>query len=231
MSQILEAGLARFHTEFDAEAVTLTGPVRAAGRPTKAHPNGEDSAWWRAEGPAMVNAYYAWRLQNPNLRLWEINGTPAVELEVSCRLDGDVTVKGFLDRVFEDRNTGDLIIVDLKTGKTQPPPIQLAFYRLMLHTTVGVDAKWGAYWMARTGTLSAPINLEQYSMAMTARWIRDVKKAIDLNIFVPHVGQNCGWCGVKPQCYVHTGQHLPHFESDLATSTPHITDNIKGEPV
>lgn len=212
----LEAGLATFHSEFDKEANAVSGSnIRAAGRPTKATPNGEDGTWWRTNGANMVHAYYTWRIQNPNLRLWEINGTPAVEMEVSCTLPGDVTVKGFLDRVFEDKHTGDLVIVDLKTGKTQPPPIQLAFYRLMLFQTLNVDATWGAYWMARNGTLSTPVNLQQYSMEMVARWIRDVKKAIDLSVYVPHIGQNCSWCGVIAHCYVHTGNNQPDFNADL----------------
>jgi hypothetical protein len=214
VSAVLEAGLNEFFTVFENETAAFGVRTRAA--------NGgkEDGGWWRKNGATMVQAYYNWRIQNPNLRVWQPNGVPAIELEVSVNLPGDVFVKGFIDRVFEDAQTGDLVIVDLKTGKTTPPPIQLAFYRLMLLETLGVDAKWGAYWMGRTGVLGAPISLDQYPPQMVARWIRDTKKAIDLGIFVPHVGRDCSWCGVREHCYTQGNRtYMPDFNSDLIATS------------
>lgn len=214
----LAAGYAEFGNVFLKELSEHPDkPWRTAGRKTKAMPNGEDKDWWGEAGLTMVKAYHDWRLANPNINIWETpQGVPAIELQIGITLEDGTFVKGYIDRVYQDFDSGELLIGDLKTGKTTPPPIQLAVYALGLEQTFGIRPKFGGYWMAREGTLSTPVDLDKFSSKMISRWLRDVNKALSMGIYVPHVGMNCSWCGVQDQCYVWTdGAYTPDFDSDL----------------
>ena len=218
MNAALIAGQNEFSRSFnEALAEKPNAAWRAAGRKTKAEPNGEDADWWLRNGPGMVDAYYRWRMANPDLVIWTTPaGTPAIELEVNISLSDGTMVKGFIDRIFQDFGTSELLIVDLKTGKRKPAPIQLAVYNLAILHTFGVTAKYGAYWMARDGTLDTVHDLERLPPKMVSRWFRDVNQARQAGIFVPHVSMNCDWCGMKPHCYVHADNTFqPDFDSDL----------------
>lgn len=213
-----EAGLAAFRETLEAEiAKAPTANWRAGGRATKAYPNKEDKTWWLAEGPTMVHNYYNWRQQNPNLDIWHTpEGVPAIELGISVTLPGDVTLKSYIDRVFVDKSTGQTMIVDLKTGKPPQAGLQLAVYRLALQEQFGEAPTYGAFWMGRQGTLDKVYDLNTYPVPMVQRWMRDVKKAIDMQIFVPHINMMCDYCGVRKFCYAHGSQeYVPDFDSDL----------------
>lgn len=217
MSEIAyQAGLKAFTDTFAEEEAGFNGSLaRAAGRATAK----EDKAWWIKNGPSMVFSYYQWRQANPNLVIWHTpDGVPAIELECNITLPDGTVLKAFIDRVFEDRNTGQLLIVDLKSGKTTPATaLQLAVYRLCIEETFGVSPKHGAYWMARGGTLDAIHDLERIPPVMVSRWLRDVKKAIDLRLFVPHLTRDCAsFCGVREHCYTQNpAVPTPDFTSDI----------------
>lgn len=213
-----EAGLAEFRRAFaEEEAKAPSGTWRAGGRATKAYPNKEDKTWWMSEGPTMVHNYYNWRMQNTNLDIWHTpEGVPAIELGISVTLPGDVTLKSYIDRVFVDRVSGETMIVDLKTGKPPQAGLQLAVYRLALQQQFGEAPRYGAFWMGRQGTLDKVYDLDTYPIPMVERWMRDVKKAIDMQIFVPHINMMCDYCGVKKFCYAHgSTEYIPDFASDL----------------
>jgi len=205
-SELLQAGVDEFTRVFDAKLNETEGVIRSGGKPTKAYPNGVDEAWWRANAPAMIQSWITWRQQNPNLHLWKTpDGQPAIELKVvsTIEVDGElVDLVGYIDRVFADAGANSLLIVDLKTGKNAPMPLQLAFYRRALKATLGVDASYGAYWMARTGSLSPIHNLDQYSDDMIDHWVRLTYRGIRDQIFLPHLTNMCNYCGVKKHCYV-----------------------------
>lgn len=191
---------------------------RTAGRKTKAKPNGEDVDWWAENGLNMVKAYHDWRIANPNMVIWDTpQGVPAVELEILVDAGNGTMVKGSVDRVFQDFNSGELCIVDLKTGSNTPTPIQLASYKLALYKTFGITIKFGAYWMAREGRLVEVHDLDRYTPDMIARWFRNVRKAIDMGLFTPHASRDCGWCGMKEHCYVWNDNTItPDFNDDMA---------------
>ena len=218
MSTPYEVGLATFRESFaEAEAKGAGKTWKAGGRATKKFPNKEDKTWWMSEGPTMVHNYYNWRMQNPNLEVWRApDGTPGIELDMNVTIVGNVIVKGKIDRVFQDKNTGQLIIVDLKTGKPPASGLQLAVYRLALDAQFGVSPDYGAYWMARGGTLDKVWNLNEYPIKMVSRWLRDTKKAIDMGVFIPHTGILCDYCGVRKHCYAFgNNEYLPDFDNDL----------------
>jgi RecB family exonuclease len=219
--EALLAGYQTFGDVFIAELQKQPNAEwRTAGRKTKAMPNGEDKDWWAIEGTKMVRAYYDWRMSNPNLVVWDTpQGVPAIELAVNITLPGGVMFRGFIDRVFQDFNTGELIVVDTKSGKNTPPPIQLAMYRMALEQTFGFSPKYGAYWMARQGTLDTIHDLDRFPPRMVSRWLRDTRKAIDLRLFSPHVSKDCSWCSVQDSCYtVNPDAYTPNFDDDLNTT-------------
>lgn len=181
--------------------------LRASGRATKDYPNGEDETWWRDNGPKFVQAWIDWRAANPNLQILDLNGTPAIEVSVGALTADQVELKGFIDRIFVDASTGDLLIVDLKTGRNTPPSsLQMDYYRYALQSTVGLQAHYGAYWMARQGTLSA-IHPLWRSDEQIADMLRKARILIDNELYIPHLSILCGSCGVKQHCHAYTNQN------------------------
>lgn len=209
MNPLLEIGLDAFRKSLEQEVAQFPEgkTPRAGGRPTKAAPNGEDYAWWMANGPAYVQSWITWRQNNPSLHILTMeDGKPAIELDVRVDIEVNdelIQLKGFIDRVFVDANTGEVLIVDLKTGKTTPAPMQLAFYRRALKAAYGIDAPYGAYWMAREGSLSTIHNLEPYTDEMVDYWVAKTYAGVQAGIFLPHVTSMCRGCGVRTHCYIH----------------------------
>ena len=213
-----EAGVTAFRDSLAQAEKDGEGKLwKAGGRVTKRWPNKEDRSWWYSEGPTMINNYIAWRKHNSHLEIWESpEGVPGIEVAVYVKLPGGLILNSKIDRVFTNKNTGQNIIVDLKTGKPPSSGLQLAVYRLALQEQFGEAPVHGAYWMAREGNLDQVYDLERYPTEMVSRWLRDIKKSIDLGIFVPNTGYLCGSCGVKKHCYAFGATtHLPDFVSDL----------------
>lgn len=214
------AGLQAFEESMAESIVAGKGKEwRAGGRATKAMPNKEDGAWWRMEGPRMVQSYYQWRLKNPAMDIWVTpDGTPAIELSINVTIPGGIVLKCYIDRVFQD-SQGNLMIVDLKTGKAPSSSLQLATYALAIKQQFGIDVKYGSYWMAREGKLDTVHDLDFMPRDMVSRWIRDVHKAIKLGLFVPNITMMCNSCGLKKECYAFgSTTHKPNFDSDLEES-------------
>ena len=213
------AGLAEFHRYFDEDVASKPeGTVfRAGGRESKKWPNKEDGNWWKSKGPEFIHNWYNFRMTNPHLDIWTTpNGTPAIELQVAVQIPGDVILKGYIDRVMVDTNTGKTIIVDLKTGKPPKSGLQLAVYRLAMLEQYGEAPEYGSYWMARTGVLDTIYQLDDFSPKMVARWLRDTKKSIDMGIFIPNTNNWCDYCEVRESCYTQGNmQFAPVFDADL----------------
>jgi hypothetical protein len=209
MNPLFEIGLDAFRKSLEAEVAAFPEgrTPRAGGRPTKAMPNGEDYTWWAQNGPAYVQSWITWRQNNPSLHILKMDDdTPAIELDVRVDIEADgelIQLKGFIDRVFVDSNTGEVLIVDLKTGKTTPGPMQLAFYRRALKAAYGIDAPYGAYWMAREGSLSSIHDLTTFTDEMVDYWVAKTYAGVQAGIFLPHVTRMCSGCGVRTHCYVH----------------------------
>lgn len=210
MNKYLEIGVEEFRKSFNQSVAEFpegrTARAAGSGRGTKAYPNGEDRLWWEDQGPAFIQSWISWRQQNVSLHLMNLDGKPAIEVEVQAEIslpdDTTVLLRGFIDRVFVDANSGQALIVDLKTGKTSQPPLQLAFYRRALRATYDITVDLGAYWMARKGSLDTVHDLTSFSDDMIDYWVRTTYLGIREGIFLPHVTQLCSGCGVKQHCYV-----------------------------
>lgn len=224
--QLVDVALEAFHGYIDTELAKYDDGTefRTGGRPTKANPGGEDEAWWRENGEQQIRDYITWRENNPNLQLAVFNGKPAVEVEVSTTINDTVTLRGFIDRVFEDTETGTPLIVDLKTGRNTPgSALQLAFYRMALADTLGVDVPLGAYYMTRKASLG-PIHELWYPREVIADWLQTASVIIDNELFIPHITSLCGSCGVKDHCYAMNPEvPSPIFFSNESNTTERNT--------
>lgn len=175
---------------------------RTAGRKTKDKPNGEDVAWWRANGPGMVEKYIDWRVANADV--YEIlilpNGEPALETEMTVML-GDVAVKNLPDMVLVDRNTGATIVVDRKTGARVPDDDgQLGTCKLALEQTFGIPIWYGAYFMAKTGELTEPKPLDQFEDGALIERYKRMDAAEKAGVYLPVISNLCRSCGVRDFC-------------------------------
>lgn len=99
-------------------------------------PNKKDREWWLVYGPRMVDAYERWVSESG----WTIIG---IEVPFEVMIDGEPRI-GHVDRVFVTAE-GQLIIVDLKTGKEVLGRLQLGTYRAGYREETGLDADRGAF--------------------------------------------------------------------------------------
>lgn len=222
--------LEHFNQHFDEELASdeqksgiARDLFRAGGKATQAFPNKEDAGWWRANGPGMVDNWVGFRNSLPNWVIWTTPaGEPAIELQLNASILG-VPVKAYLDRVFVDVNTGELNIVDLKTGSRAPDSgLQLGFYKVLLQKTLDVEATTGYYWMARKGSLTSGTDLTKYSESLIGTMLQDFNRAVDSGIFIPRSSSFCGTCSVNRACALYGGAeaHLydplhPDYRPDI----------------
>lgn len=99
-------------------------------------PNKKDREWWMIYGPLMVDAYLAWLETND----WDLVG---IEVPFDVVIDGESRV-GHIDRVFVTPD-GQVVIIDLKTGKKVASKLQLGTYRAGYLAKTGLEADWGYY--------------------------------------------------------------------------------------
>lgn len=201
----------------------------------KARKKPEDVAWWRANGPAMVQRYIDWRAKS-GWRPWVTpDGDLAVELDISIGVDqpcdcpereyhkgshyadcavflDPIPLKMYVDQVMVVPSLGNqLCIVDLKTGSRTPESdLQLGVYRLGIIKKYGIDVRLGAYWMARKGELSEVFNLTHLRPELLELWFTRFREATDAGIFLPHPTFLCRACPMRDYCAAYGGskQHM-----------------------
>jgi hypothetical protein len=187
---------------------------RAGGKATIKNPNKEDSQWWLENGPRMVDYWIQFRADS-GWQIWDTpEGIPAIETEMNQIVKG-VNIKAILDRIMV-APTGELVIVDIKTGKSAPTALtQLGIYAILAEKTFGIRPQLGSYFMARTGELTTPVNLDRYTESRLGSWVKGFEIAVTNKIFIPAPGFMCGTCPVNSSCYAVGGKdsHLyPEIE-------------------
>ena len=82
-----------------------------------------------------------------------------VELPFGVTIGG-LVVRGRIDAVYRERD-GSYLVVDWKTGRSEPDPIQLAIYRVAFAELAGVpiDRVGAAFYTVPTGEVSVPADL------------------------------------------------------------------------
>lgn len=205
------------------EADPAFGAWRKAG--TRAdNPEGESiSVWYSTVGPAQVEAYIAWRRRTPQLQLWTTpDGQPAIELDVSCTLPGmEVELKAYIDRIFVNRITGQLAVVDLKTGSRKPDsPLQFGVYAAATKMRYDIEVPEGAAFMTRRGILTDPWDLAKYTPAYVGKHFAGLWRAIQAEHFAPKIGNHCGLCDVSSSCFAQDGPLAAQYDPDASEDAP-----------
>jgi superfamily I DNA/RNA helicase/RecB family exonuclease len=176
-----------------------------------------ESQWYSANElarhRAMIETFLAWRAQTRG-ELTEVG----VEVDVDGVLDGNVRLRGRVDRIERDA-AGRLVIVDVKTGKTPVSKddaqrhAQLAAYQLAVAEGLvahGDEPGGGRLvYLGKTGAAGAT-EREQDPLTPEARqqWrdrIRDAADATAGPQFVARVNDGCAHCPLRPSCPAHMG--------------------------
>lgn len=197
-----------FYSEIDGTEIHSGFPWhdwKVGGRKSTANPDGENFDWWFKNGPVLLDAYLVW-LAKMQQEGWQIavlpDGRMGIETEYNVLLD-QVMVKMFLDLVLT--NGTDYLIVDAKTGQKPDGIAQLGIYKVGFEIAHGIAPSYGAYYMARAGELTPPEPLARFTRALYTKQFADLDKGIKAEIFLPNVGKNCSWCGVKNFCAAYGG--------------------------
>lgn len=195
-----------FEIHLDAEVAKAKergNEIKASGTLLKKHgktggPGKKDRDWWLIEGPLMIASYITWR----KLTKWKIPTMWDGQLGIEIRLESpfaDRAHLGFIDRVFE-RPDGELVIVDIKSGKEPASKLQLGVYRAAIAKQYGLDVQYGAYWMAGTGDIVGLWDLTDYSVDYIEAQYEMAWRGIEAGVFLPSVTNMCKGCGVRDYC-------------------------------
>ncbi|HEY6820296.1 MAG TPA: ATP-dependent DNA helicase [Mycobacterium sp.] len=176
-----------------------------------------ESQWYSANElarhRAMIETFLAWRAQTRG-ELTEVG----VEVDVDGVLDGNVRLRGRVDRIERDA-AGRLVIVDVKTGKTPVSKddaqrhAQLAAYQLAVAEGLvahGDEPGGGRLvYLGKTGAAGAT-EREQDPLTPEARqqWRKSIRDAADATAgpqFVARINDGCAHCPLRPSCPAHTG--------------------------
>lgn len=170
---------------------------------TKERPQGEDGDWWINAGPEMVARWHEFRLAR-GWPVWVLpDGQPAIELDILVDV-GKYKVKAIIDRVFNVE--GGPVIVDLKTGRREPDDLlQLGLYRVALLAKYGLSVDFGAYWMARTGKLSAIHDITRYTPELLIHYFDQYANGVKHGVFLPHLSALCRACAMRQFCHAYGG--------------------------
>ncbi|MCX2949952.1 PD-(D/E)XK nuclease family protein [Lentzea sp. NEAU-D7] len=183
-------------------------------------PNKKDYEWWLVYGPIYVEKWLAWKAASD----WKIAILPdgSVGIEVMVNEDiADESFLGYIDRVYITPD-GQVVIVDLKTGAVPLSSVQLGSYRVALWRKYGIDAEWGAYWMASDGELTGLKDLTVYSDEYIDAQYAMAWTGIRNGVFLPNVTSLCRGCGVRDYCRAVGGRRsneLP-VRDDLILTPP-----------
>jgi putative RecB family exonuclease len=185
-----------------------TSEWRATGRATKEWPDKRDDKWWRVNGPLMLRRWVNWRMNNT----WEIadvGGKAAIEVPFEVELGG-IMVQGFIDRVFTNPQRTSLLCVDLKSGRKPDDITQLGTYTLALDEVYNCRPDWACYWMGEDGGTTAIESMASWTRARLDYLYGSIKEQQEQGVFLPHVTNMCGSCGVRASCYAVDGE-LSHL--------------------
>ena len=173
--------------------------------------------WWLKEGPVMVQRWLDWRDKN-GWTIWDVNGEPAIELSFLITLPGDIVVKGFIDRLFVTP-VGELVVVDLKSGRSPETPEQLGLYATAIEMLYGVRPTWGYFWDAQKGEHSQPHLLDLYTADYLAGVYEEAIAGINAGAWLAKPANNCrAWCGVARFCAAVGGSEAADHDPLLRVS-------------
>ncbi|AYY11582.1 Dna2/Cas4 domain-containing protein [Actinobacteria bacterium YIM 96077] len=173
------------------------------GKATKEWPDKESIDWWTTHGPAMLQRFAEWR----KAKGWPIWVTPdgqrAIELEYKVPWIEDKAFYGFIDRIYVHPYTGELIVVDIKSGSSYPNERQLGEYACAIEEEYGVRPRWGMYLMLRRDPekqVMVDLSEERFSVEYLKRESQEIQKGIDNQVFFTVPSSLCNTCTVAKHC-------------------------------
>jgi putative RecB family exonuclease len=166
------------------------------------------------EARALLLGYY--RLEDPTQF-----DPQCCEQRVEVELDDGTLLRGFVDRI-DVAPTGELRIVDYKTGKAPPEAralaefkamFQMKFYAVALLRSRGVlPARLRLLYLADGQVLDYTPDLDEllgFEKTLTAIW-RAIQSAGATGDFRPHPSRMCDWCSHHSVCPVFGGTPPPY---------------------
>ncbi len=157
---------------------------------------------WLASAEDLVRSYFA--LEDPR-RLTPEACEFAIEIEIA---DG-VPLRGFVDRLDLAPTTGQLRVVDYKTGRSPDPDFeakalyQLKFYALMIYRLRGVlPAQLKLIYLGDVRSLQytpSETELLAFESGVVALW-RTIGRALDTGNFPARRSRACEWCVHQAIC-------------------------------
>lgn len=142
----------------------------------------------------QVERYFKYVERYPELRPDVLADQLAVELPFEVTF-GDVEVRGFIDQVVDGKP------IDIKTGNKPGDEFQLATYAGALKKLYGIEPNNGAYWMARTGKLTMPYDLTDWTEDRLAEVFGEADEGIRAERFEPNPEPSrCKFCPVSMAC-------------------------------
>lgn len=168
---------------------------------------------WIDKTRDLVRGYFT--LENPQ-RL-----EPAArEKRVDAYTHDGVRLRGFIDRI--DRNpSGELRVVDYKTGKAPSPRFQdealfqMRFYALLLKLTDRMPLRTQLVYIKAGQTLTfdpTVDDIERFEDEVSGIWDR-IERDAKRGEFAPRKNPLCNWCGVRAHCPLFDGV-LPDAPAD-----------------
>lgn len=159
------------------------------------------AAGWISGAVELLDRYF--RLENPNTL------EPAErELYVQARIDGDLLLRGYVDRLDIAPN-GALRVVDYKTGRSPGPLFegkalfQMKFYALVLWKTRGVVPKrLQLMYLGDTQTVTYDpdeADLRATERKIAALWAA-IRSSAERGEWQPSPSKLCDWCDHKARC-------------------------------
>lgn len=179
------------------------GDYTATGR-EKAPYGKRTLEWWTEQGHTLVDNWVQWRKDHPAFVTWVTpDDQPAIELELRFQLPNGIPVLAFVDNIFANTKSGEICVIDKKTGRTPETPEQLGLYAVGVEIVYGKAYRptWGFWWDASKGTHSSPLHLDRYTPDYIAAVFADAARGIAAGCFPAKPANNCAnWCGVARYC-------------------------------
>lgn len=147
---------------------------------------GETLDDWYELGVKLCRKWVEWRTSEPHNVL-------ANEAEFLAPLPGlKLPIKGFVDAVVDDG------VVDWKSGKKMPTPVQIKIYGAILRA-LGWDVNKAGYYNARTGKVATWHKLD-YSLEDVALLFKPLDEGIAKGEYPANTGYHCKWCPGFSKC-------------------------------
>ena len=153
-------------------------------------------------GLEQCGKYKTWYDKHPNEVIWiSEDGTPGIEIGFDVDLDG-VPVRGYIDAVILDEETGEITVRDNKTGNTPGDDFQLGTYKVALEIEYGLEGiEHGDYWMGRSGKPTYPYKIGEWTKERITEEFHKLEENIQAGRFeAKPEASKCMFCSVNTSC-------------------------------